>query len=178
MEKNHVALEKMYYGFPVVLVSFYDVNGVPNVTPMSSTYSLKDMIVLGFSSKGYAVQQIKQVKDFVINIPDRSLEKEIQFCGAHSGHDTRKFDSVKLTPVQSTVVNAPVIDECPIAIECTLTDVIEREDFAGVTNLIARIKGRLAAADYMTADNGLVLNKLHPISYFGDGKTKGFKYTE
>lgn len=78
MEKINVNYEKMYYGFPVILISFFDKNGLPNVTTLSSSYSLKDMVVLGFSSKGYAINQIKEVRDFVINIPDSSLRKRMR----------------------------------------------------------------------------------------------------
>lgn len=42
MKKLRVDYRKMYYGFPVILVSFYDENGVPNVTTLSSSYSLMD----------------------------------------------------------------------------------------------------------------------------------------
>jgi flavin reductase (DIM6/NTAB) family NADH-FMN oxidoreductase RutF len=48
----------------------------------------KDMVVLGFSSKGYAVNQIKEVRDFVINVPDRSMLDAINYCGSHTGLDT------------------------------------------------------------------------------------------
>lgn len=178
MEKVQVNIEKLYYGFPVVLISYYDQNGVPNITTLSSVYTLKDMVVLGISSKGYAGQQIKLVKDFVINIPDRNLEKQIALCGSNSGRDVKKFDLSSLTPVKSAVVNAPVIQECSIAIECTLTEVIEHEKFAGLTNLIAQIKGRCADQDYVTSEGGLDLSKMNPVLYFGDGKTKGFKYPQ
>ncbi len=79
MEKINVNYEKMYYGFPVILISFFDKNGLPNVTTLSSSYSLKDMVVLGFGSKGYAINQIKEVRDFVINIPTVHLGKKLAF---------------------------------------------------------------------------------------------------
>lgn len=178
MSKVRVNYEKMYYGFPAILVSFYDQYGVPNVTPISSSYTLKDMMVLGFNSKGYAVQQIKEVRDFVVNVPDQSLQNEVDYCGAHTGHDCHKFDFVQLTPAASTVVHAPLIQECPISIECSLTEFIERDEFGGITNLIARIKGRCLEEDYVTADGGLLISRVHNINYFGDGRTRGFKYTK
>ncbi len=177
MEKISVNLEKLYYGFPVVLISFYDQNGVPNVTTVSSTYTLKNMMMVGLSSKGFAAQQIKEVKDFVINLPMRTMEQEIGICGSHSGRVANKFDLAMLTPVKSSIVNAPIIGECPIAIECTLKDVIESDHFGGLTNLMAEIKGRSADEGYLSAEGGLELSRLDPIHYYGDGKTKGFKFT-
>lgn len=176
MKKIQVNFEKMYYGFPVILVSFYDKNGVPNVTTLSSSYTLKDMVVLGFSSTRYAVNQIKDVHDFVINIPDSSLKKEINFCGTNSGYGCRKFDSVNLTPVKSEIVNAPIIKECPIAIECTLTDVIERDHFDGITNILAKIKGRALSEEYLDWKGRLDYSKIDNLLYFGDGEKSGYRH--
>jgi flavin reductase (DIM6/NTAB) family NADH-FMN oxidoreductase RutF len=176
MEKIDVNYEKMYYGFPVILVSFYDKNGVPNITTLSSSYTLKDMIVLGFSSKGFAINQIKDVHDFVINIPDSSLIKEIDFCGANSGSQYKKFDAVKLTPIKSKIINAPIIDESPIAIECTLTDVIEKDSYKGITNIIGTIKGRCIAKDYLDSEGRLKFSKFDNILYLGDGINRGYRY--
>jgi flavin reductase (DIM6/NTAB) family NADH-FMN oxidoreductase RutF len=176
MEKINVDYEKMYYGFPVILISFYDKNGVPNVTTLSSSYTLKDMVVLGFSSKGYAINQIKEVRDFVINIPDSSLRKEINFCGTKSGHEIQKFDAIKLTPVKSEIINAPIIEECPIAIECTLTDIIERDIYKDITNILGTIKGRLISKEYLDNENRLNISKFDNLLYFGDGVKKGYRY--
>jgi flavin reductase (DIM6/NTAB) family NADH-FMN oxidoreductase RutF len=178
MEKVAVNYEKMYYGFPVILVSFYDVNGLPNVTTISSSYTLKDMVVLGFSSKGYAIHQIKEVRDFVINVPDRSMMDAISYCGSNTGYDLSKFDNVCLTHVKSQSVNAPVIRECPISIECTLSDIIEREQFKGITNILAQIKGRLVAKDYLNDDGGLQSSEFDNVFYIGDGRQKGFRYMQ
>lgn len=176
MEKINVNYEKMYYGFPVILISFYDKNGVPNVTTLSSSYTLKDMVVLGFSNTSYALNEIKEVRDFVINIPDSSLVKEIDFCGANSGYECKKFDAVNLTPIKSKVVNAPIIDECPIAIECTLTDVIEKDLYKGITNIIANIKGRCISKEYLDNKGRLKASKLDNVLYIGDGVNRGYRY--
>ncbi|WP_379134151.1 flavin reductase family protein [Paenibacillus sp. sgz500958] len=175
MDKVAVNYEKMYYGFPVVLVSFYDTNGIPNVTTISSTYTLKDMMVLGFNSKGYAINQIKEVQDFVINVPDRSLMEAISYCGATSGYDGSKFDHLSLTPVIAPSVNAPLIQECPISIECTLTEVIERDHFQGITNILAQIKSRYVAKDYLDHDGRLQASQFDHVLYIGDGKVRGFR---
>ena len=42
MKKENVYYDKLYYGFPIVLVSYYDTDGTPNVTTISSSYTLKN----------------------------------------------------------------------------------------------------------------------------------------
>jgi flavin reductase (DIM6/NTAB) family NADH-FMN oxidoreductase RutF len=178
MEKISVDYKKLYYGFPVILISFYDKDGNPNVTTLSSSYTLTDMVILGFSQKGYAINQIKEVKDFVINIPDNSLMKEIDFCGAHSGHECKKFDMVNLTHIKSKIINAPIIEECPIAIECTLTDVIERDYYKGITNILAKIHGRNISKEYLDSDGQLKYSAVENVLYVGDDKKKVYRYTK
>jgi flavin reductase (DIM6/NTAB) family NADH-FMN oxidoreductase RutF len=178
MEKVNVDFQKMYYGFPVILISFYDKDGNPNVTTLSSSYTLKDMVVLGFSSKGYAINQIKEVRDFVINIPSSSLMREIDFCGANSGHEYRKFDMVNLTQTKSKLINAPIIVECPIAIECSLTDVIERDYYSGVTNILANIKGRCISKEYLDEQGKLKYSKLDNVLYVGDDAKRVYRYMQ
>ncbi len=178
MEKQRVSYKKLYYGFPIFFVSFYDENEVPNVTTLSSSYTLMDMVSLGFGSKGYAINQIKKVKDFVINIPDRTLMKEIDFCGFSSGHTCKKFEFTNLTPVKSDIVNAPMIKECAISIECTLTDVIESEQYYGITNILAKIKGRCVATELLNENGYLDYPSLDPVLYVGDDAFRVYRYTE
>lgn len=175
MEKLKVEYEKLYYGFPVVLISYYDQEGRPNVTTLSSSYSLKDMMVLGFSSKGYAVNQIRKVSDFVVNVVDSKLMEELEICGKYTGENCNKFELSGLTKIPSEIINAPIIMECPVSIECTVTDVVENSDFPGIINLFAKIKGRLIAKEYLDENNRIVIPNFDNAIYYGDGKKRGFR---
>lgn len=178
MKKLRVNYSKMYYGFPIFLVSYYDENGVPNITTLSSSYTLADMVMLGFGKNSYAVNQIKKAKDFVINIPDRSKMKEIDFCGFTSGRNTRKFDMTNLTSVKSELVNAPIIEECAVAIECTLSDVIESVEFPNITNILAKVKGRCISLELLNEEGNLIYEEFDPVLYVGDSSKRVYRYTQ
>lgn len=178
MEKVRVNFKKMYYGFPVILISYFDENGVPNVTTLSSSYTLGNMVLLGFGSKSHTVNNIKKVKDFVINIPDRNLMKEIDFCGYSTGKNCRKFDFTNLTPIKSDIINAPAIAECPISIECTLADIVENDKFPGVTNVLAEIKGRIISKNLLDQNQQLNYASVDTVLYIGDDKNKMYRYTD
>lgn len=128
MEKISVDYKKLYYGFPVILISFYDKDGNPNVTTLSSSYTLTDM--------------------------------------------------VNLTHIKSKIINAPIIEECPIAIECTLTDVIERDYYKGITNILAKIHGRNISKEYLDSDGQLKYSAVENVLYVGDDKKKVYRYTK
>lgn len=176
MDKIAVNYEKMYYGFPVVFISYYDRNGHPNVTPISSSYTLKDMMMLGFNTKGYAVGEIKEVKDFVVNLAAASQAEAMDYCGTRSGRDVHKFDEIPLTPVPSANVNAPLIEECPVSIECSVAEVVESAEFPGITHIMARIKGRLIAPELLDEQERLKPSMLDNIVYAGDGVKRGYRY--
>ncbi len=126
-------------------------------------------------SKGYGIKRIKEVSDFVVNIVDSSMEEAVNFCGGKTGAECKKFDSIGLTPIASEVIHAPVINECPINIECSLPDVIESENHIEITNILAKIKGRLVAEDYLNRQGRLNVSAFDDILYMGDGASRGFR---
>jgi flavin reductase (DIM6/NTAB) family NADH-FMN oxidoreductase RutF len=104
--------------------------------------------------------------------------KGIDLCGSLSGSKYDKFNLSGLTAVKSDVVNAPLISECPVSIECSLTDVIERDYYKGITNILASIKGRCISKDLLDEENHLIHSDLDPVLYVGDNKLKVYRYTE
>jgi len=70
----------------------------------------------------YSYDLLKQNKEFVINLPPASLAKAVDFCGVRSGKDINKFEHCNLTPEKGSTVSVPSIVECPISIECKITD--------------------------------------------------------
>lgn len=178
MEKTKVNYEKLYYGFPIVLASFYDEKGMPNMTTISSTFSLRDMMCLGFGKTDYALDQIKKIKDFVINVPDRNFMKEIDLCGHTSGANCSKFELTGLTPVKSEVINAPHIKEFPVSIECSLRDIIEKDYFEKYTVVLAEVKGRYISSEFLGPEDELMYSRLDPVLYVGNGNIGAYRYTE
>lgn len=63
-------------------------------------------------------------REFVINLPPASLAKEVDFVGIYTGAKMDKFERCSLTRVKSENVSAPTVAECPIALECRVTEVI------------------------------------------------------
>ena len=72
----------------------------------------------------YSYELIKEKGEFVINLTPSNLVKEADYCGIYTGKKVDKFEKCKLTKVKGTEVDAPMIDECPVSIECRVTDII------------------------------------------------------
>ncbi|MBQ9978917.1 MAG: flavin reductase family protein [Clostridia bacterium] len=67
---------------------------------------------------------IKESGEFVINLTPASLVKEADYCGIYTGKKVNKFEKCKLTKEEATVVSCPMIAECPVSIECKVTDIV------------------------------------------------------
>lgn len=72
----------------------------------------------------HSYKLIKESGAFVINLVSRDLTPIADWCGVRSGKKYNKFFETGLTPVRATKVNAPMIDECPVNIECKVKQVI------------------------------------------------------
>ncbi len=70
-------------------------------------------------------EMIKESGEFVINLPSSHIIRSIDYCGVVSGRKTDKFEKCRLTKAEASEVSAPLIDECPICLECRVTDVIK-----------------------------------------------------
>lgn len=66
---------------------------------------------------------LKESMDYVINIPTQALLKAVDFCGTVSGRDKDKFRETGLTSLPAAHVAAPLIQECPVNIECRVKDI-------------------------------------------------------
>ena len=72
----------------------------------------------------HSYNMIKEKGEFVINLTPASLVKEADYCGIYTGKKVDKFAKCKLTKEEATAVSCPMIAECPVSIECKVTDIV------------------------------------------------------
>ena len=72
----------------------------------------------------HSYKMIKETGEFVINLASADIAKTVDFCGIYTGAKVDKFSRCKLTKIPSTEVSAPTIEECKIALECRVTDIV------------------------------------------------------
>ncbi|WP_303825815.1 flavin reductase family protein [Ruminococcus flavefaciens] len=65
---------------------------------------------------------IKQSGEFVINLTTSAMCRETDFCGVKSGRDTDKLSACGFHTVPSQKVAPPLIEECPLSLECKVAD--------------------------------------------------------
>ena len=91
-------------------------------TGIINTHPPKVSISVRPSRHSYKI--IRERGEFVINLTNASLVKSADFCGVHTGAKVDKFARCALTKEGATEVEAPLIAESPLSLECRVTDVI------------------------------------------------------
>jgi len=115
------------FPIPTVLVTVQEAGGVPNIITIAWTGVLcsnPPTVYIGVQPIRYSYPIIKKSMQYVINIPSDDLTKAVDYCGVVSGLEIDKFKETGLTPIPAKHVNAPLIEECPVNIECSVTNVL------------------------------------------------------
>ena len=67
---------------------------------------------------------IRQNGEFVINVAPSKLVRSVDRAGVITGKDIDKFEACGLRRTPSVSVSCPTVADCPIALECKVTDVV------------------------------------------------------
>lgn len=114
------------YPAPLTLVTCVDEQGKPNIVTLAwvGTAAAKPpQAALAIRPSRYSHTLISQTREFAINIPNEDLLPAVDRCGHVSGARADKFAQTGLTPQPATQIQAPLIAECPVNLECKLTQV-------------------------------------------------------
>lgn len=123
MVKQNLALSEVYKMLepgPVVLVTTA-YGDRQNVMPMSWQTMLDfepPIFCAVISNRNYSFELLKKSKQCVVNIPGAELAPIVVKCGNISGEKIDKFNKLGLTPLPASLVNAPLIKECFVNLEC------------------------------------------------------------
>jgi flavin reductase (DIM6/NTAB) family NADH-FMN oxidoreductase RutF len=96
---------------------------------MFAFFSGKPRLVgVGIAPSRYSFDLMRQSGEFVVNVVDQKLIEAVSICGEKSGREVDKFQLAKLTSKKGIKVNAPLIEESPVSIECKVVKEVETGD--------------------------------------------------
>ncbi len=124
--KKSIGLSERMYPNPATMVSCSNGNNDNIITLawVGTVCSDPPLISISIRPSRYSHGLISASKEFVINIPDDKMIEACDFCGTKSGRNIDKFKGSGLTREKGTIVNAPLVKECPINIECRVKKII------------------------------------------------------
>jgi len=160
MRKNF-GQQTWFYPMPVLIVAAYDENGNANAmnAAWGGIYDYKKVIIcLDESHK--TTKNIKIKKAFTISFATAKYVKECDYLGIASGNKVpNKIQKAGFTVEKSSFVDAPIINELPMTLECNL---IKFDDNG---NIIGEIVNVSAKEDILNDKGQIDPLKLQPICY-------------
>ena len=114
------------YPVPPVLVSCQDADVKNIITLAWAGVACSDpvLISLGIRPERHSYDLIKRSGEFAVNMPMASQVQQVDLCGTVSGRQVDKFAECGFTAQPGELVRAPLIAECPVNLECRVTQVI------------------------------------------------------
>jgi len=126
--KKSLGARTLAFPTPVWVVGTYDANGKPNAMTVawgSICCSSPPCLAVSLRKATYSYGNLVDRQAFTISVPSEAYVREADYFGMASGRDVNKFAAARLTPVASTVVDAPFVAEFPLVLECKLIHTIE-----------------------------------------------------
>lgn len=163
--KKSLGAKTLAYPTPVWLVGTYDSEGRANL--MTAAWaaiccSKPPSVSVSLRKATYSYGNIVARQAFTINIPSERHVKEADYVGIASGRDLDKFAKTGFTPVDSDLVDAPYVQECPLILECRLIHTLE----IGLHTLFVGEILDVKADDAVLGEGGLpAMEKVKPMIF-------------
>lgn len=129
------------FPMPVLMIATYNEDGSVNVMNAAwGTMQARGIVALNLTETHKTVQNIKARGSFTVSIADAAHVVEADYFGIVSGHDVAdKFENSGLTASKAEMVDAPVIHEFPICLECEFIEYQNNPYGCGVIGKVVRV---------------------------------------
>lgn len=165
--KVNLKPRSMMYPSPAVVATAYDSEGKADActlafAAMCSHRPPAVMIAINSTLKRKTLKSILETKEFCIGFPSAEHAAQTDYMGIFSGYDTDKIDDVGFTHKKAEMVNAPVINEFKVSVECRVMHVAEVGSHTQITGEVVNIQ---ADEDILNNKGKVDFEKLDPLAY-------------
>ena len=165
--KKNLGAAPMMFPQPVLIIATYDENGKANA--MNAAWGGivgADKIIIDLSSHK-TTDNIMERKAFTVSIGDKDHMLACDYVGIVSANkEPEKMKKAGFTTTKSEFVDAPVINELPVTLECELIKVIEGSMYLG------KIVNVAADESVLSEEGKITLSKFNPITF--DASENGY----
>lgn len=163
------------FPMPVLMVATYNEDGSVNVMNAAwGTMQERGTVALNLTETHKTVKNIKAQGAFTVSIADAAHVAQADYFGVESGNQVAdKFARSGLTASKAEMVNAPVINEFPLCLECKFIEYQDGEYGCGVIGKVVNV----TADERVMADGKVDMSLVNAIAF--DPYTHGYyKVTE
>jgi len=152
--KKDLGVLPAVYPMPVLMIATYGEDGKIDV--MNAAWGQicdNDKIIMSLTESHKTVANIKLNKAFTVSLADKAHVDVADYYGIVSGNRVPdKFEKSGYHATKSELVNAPIIEEFPLVMECELQEIIDTESIYGIVGKILNVK----ANEEILSENGKV----------------------
>lgn len=168
--RKSIKTTEAIFPMPVLMIGTY--NEDESVDVMNAAWGMmidRNIIALNLTETHKTVKNIKERKAFTVSIANSDNVVAADYLGIVSENNTPdKFANTKLTATKSENVDAPIINEFPICMECEFIEYQDGEFGAGVIGKVVNV-----TADENVMNGDIVdISKVNAIAF--DPYTHGY----
>lgn len=168
--RTKLKLTEGIFPLPVLMIATYNEDGSVNVMNAAwGTMVERDIVALNLSEGHKTVQNIKARGAFTVSIADAAHVVEADYFGVESGNRVSdKLARSGLTAGRAETVDAPVINEFPLCLECEFIEYQGGEYGCGVIGRVVNV----TADERVMADGKVDISRVDAIAF--DPYTHGY----
>jgi flavin reductase (DIM6/NTAB) family NADH-FMN oxidoreductase RutF len=154
------------YPVPVVLVSC-GTGAQANIITLAWVGTLcsePPLVGIGVRPSRHSHGLIKELGEFVVNLPSAEQVKLVDHCGVVSGRDEDKWAACGFTRAPAAEVQVPLVAECPVNIECRLRQTLSLGSHDVFVGEVVAVQMDESVLD---EQGHLDLDKAGPYAYLG-----------
>jgi flavin reductase (DIM6/NTAB) family NADH-FMN oxidoreductase RutF len=157
----------MMYPAPAVVASAYDEEGRADActlafATMCSHHPPAVMIAINTTLKRKTLKSILQTKEFCIGFPSVEHMAEVDYLGIESGYNADKLAEINYSHHKAEKVNAPIINEFKVSLECMVMHIAEVGSHTQITGEIVNVQ---AEEEVLNDKNKIDFKLLDPLAY-------------
>lgn len=147
---------------PVFIVATYDKDGKADAMNAAWAGQVGPKQISISLSPHTTTENLKSQRAFTVSFATKAQIAACDYVGLVSqGKVADKMEKSGFSTVKSEKVNAPIIDQLPVALECTVVSISEEY---GETRVVGEIVG-MAADESVITDGKVDLEKLQPVMF-------------
>jgi flavin reductase (DIM6/NTAB) family NADH-FMN oxidoreductase RutF len=163
--KTSIGARPLVFTTPVWVVATYDPEGRANAMTASwggICCSRPPSVAVSLRRATATYGYLESRRAFTVNVPSEELAAVADYFGSVSGRDVDKLAAAGVTAVASELVDAPLLAEFPLVLECRLAHALE----VGLHTLFVGEIVDIKADDAVLGERGLPdPEKVRPFSY-------------
>lgn len=139
--RKRIKTTEAIFPMPVLMIATY--NEDESIDVMNAAWGMmldRQLVVLNLTESHKTVTNIKKRRAFTVSIADAKHVVEADYFGVVSANNTpKKFEKSGLSATKSSLVDAPIINEFPLCMECEFIEYQDDEFGGGVIGKIVNV---------------------------------------